>query len=169
MATVNDADKTLELQVAVIGGACGALLQAVATKAGTGETFADPLTAQASALMPLGEVKGWKTSFRFHAFGSDPWQTDAGRALDGMARGIDVFVVTGGDVPPTSFAIERFASHWREQREPKSPVVVLGADAIAASWGALTGTPPTHVAALDGEPLKAVQPALKAALTSRRA
>lgn len=171
MATVHDEDKTVELQVAVIGGACGALLSAVAAKAQSGETFADPLAAHVSCVLPLGEVKGWKTSFRFHGFGSDPWQganDTVGRALDGMARGIDVFVVTGGEPAPTSFAVERFASHWREHGDPKPPVVVLGADAIAASWGALTGTAPEHVGPLDGELLKAVQPAMKAALLSRK-
>lgn len=168
MALVDEAGKTVELQVLVVGGASGALLTAVAAKAGTGETFADPLAAGAAVVYVLGDVKGWKTSFRFHGFGADPWSSDQGRAIDGMARGLDAFIIAAGDPPPTSFAVERVASHWRERAEPRPPVCVLGSDAIAASIGALTGTPPAVIGALEGELFKTIQPLLKAALTTRR-
>jgi hypothetical protein len=153
-------DKSFELQVLLVGCATADVLGRLAPEA---PAVAHPLHGYVGATIELGQVSGWATRVRFHAFGREPWSDGAGLTLEGLGRNLDAIVVVGGTETLPNETLERVASQWREHR-PHPPVAVLGDDALAASWTALA-EPPIVVAPLDApNALKAISPALKVAL-----
>lgn len=168
MATVSAEDQSIELQVLVVGGATGTLLTAVHARANAGAALAgaaDPLSDYVASVLALGDIKGWKTSIRFHGYGTDPWTTPHGTAIDAMIAHIDALVVCESDTSPSNDTMERLAAHWRMRAEPRPPVALLGGDAFSARWVALATEPPAVHGAIDpAEPFKSLSPLLKAAL-----
>ncbi len=168
MANVTTEDQSIELQVLVVGGATGRLLSAIHARANAGAVLADaadPLSAPIVTVLPLGEIKGWKTSFRFHGYGTDPWAAGHAAAVDAIYAHIDGLVVCEADTSPSNDTMERLAAHWRTRAEPRPPAALLGTDAIAARWVALASEPAAVQGAIDSaEPFKSVSPLLKAAL-----
>ncbi len=168
MASVSAEEQSIELQVLVVGGATGMLLSAVHARANAGAALvdaADPLSGYLSAVLSLGDIKGWKTSFRFHGYGTDPWTTAHGKAIDAMVVHLDALVVCEAGTSPSNDTMERLASHWRMRSEPRPPVALLGSEAFAARWVALASEPGAVRGAIDpAEPFKSLSPLLKAAL-----
>jgi hypothetical protein len=153
-------DKTFELQVLLVGGSTADVLAKLAPAE---PAQASPMTGYVAATIELGQVSGWSTKVRFHAFGRDPWSDGVGLTLEGLGPHLDAIVLVGGGDPLSNDTIERVASRWRE-RPTHPPVAVLGDDALAAQWAALA-EPVTVVAPLDAPSmLKAISPALKIAL-----
>lgn len=154
-------DKSFELQVLLFGSSTADVLARLAPQA---PAVAHPLHGYVGATIELGQVSGWATRVRFHAFGREPWSDGAGLTLEGLGRNLDAIVVVGGNEPLPNETLERVASQWREHRPTHPPVAVLGDDALAAAWTALAEAP-TVVAPLDApSALKAIAPALKVAL-----
>jgi hypothetical protein len=152
-------DKTFELQVLLVGGATAEVLAKLAPNE---PAQSSPMTGYVPATIALGEVSGWATKVRFHAFGRDPWADGVGLTLEGLGPHLDAIVLVGGDAMSNE-TIERVASRWRE-RPTHPPVAVLGDEALAAQWAALA-EPPATIAPLDSPSmLKAIAPALKTAL-----
>ena len=168
MANVTAEDQSIELQVLVVGGATGKLVAAVHARANAGaalEGASDPLTGPIVSVMTLGEIKGWKTSFRFHGFGTDPWAAGHAAAVDALYAHLDGLVICEGETSPSNDTMERLAAHWRTRSEPRPPVALLGSEAFAARWVALAGEAAAVTGAIDpAEPFKSLSPLLKAAL-----
>jgi hypothetical protein len=135
----------------------------LARLAPTSPKSAHPLHGYVAATIELGQVSGWATLVRFHAFGREPWADGVGLTLEGLGRNLDAIVLVGGSEPIPNETLERVASQWREHK-PNPPVAVLGGDDLAAAWAALA-EPPLATAPLDSpNALKAISPALKTAL-----
>ena len=153
-------DKTFELQVLLVGGATAEVLAKLAPNE---PKAPDPMTGYVAATIELGQVSGWATKVRFHAFGREPWTDGVGLTLEGLGPHLDAIVLVGGGDPLSNETIERVASQWRE-RPTQPPVAVLGDETLAAQWAALA-EPPATIAPLDSPSmLKAISPALKTAL-----
>ena len=153
-------DKTFELQVLLVGGATADVLAKLAPAA---PAQASPMTGYVAATIELGQVSGWTTKVRFHAFGREPWIDGVGQTLEGLGPHLDAIVVIGGGDPMSNDTLERVAAQWRE-RPLRPPVAILGDDALVALWAAVA-EPPLTTAPLDAPSmLKAIAPALKTAL-----
>lgn len=153
-------DKTFELQVLLVGSATAEVLAKLAPSE---PPQARPMTGYVAATIELGQVSGWTTKVRFHAFGREPWNDGVGLTLEGLGPHLDAIVLVGGGEPLSNDTIERVASRWRE-RPTHPPVAVLGDETLAAQWAALA-EPVVSIAPLDAPSmLKAIAPALKTAL-----
>jgi hypothetical protein len=153
-------DKSFELQVLLVGSSTADVLARLAPTAPPAE---NPLRGYVGATIELGQVSGWATRVRFHAFGREPWADGCGLTLEGLGRSLDAIVVVGGSEPVPNDTLERVASQWREHK-PHPPVAVLGDDLLAASWTALAEAPAAHAPLDAPSALKAISPALKTAL-----
>ncbi len=152
-------DKTFELQVLLVGSATADVLARLAPDE---PRQPEPMKGYVASTIELGQVSGWATKVRFHAFGREPWIDGVGLTLEGLGPHLDAIVIVGGEAMSNE-TIERVASQWRE-RKARPPVAVLGDDALGAQWAAVA-EPALVIAPLDAPSLlKAISPALKSAL-----
>lgn len=153
-------DKSFELQVLLVGSSTADVLGRLAP---TAPKTAHPLHAYVAATIELGQVSGWATRVRFHAFGREPWADGVGLTLEGLGRNLDAIVLVGGAEPVPNDTLERVAAQWREHK-PNPPVAILGDDHLLGGWVALAEAPAAHAPLDAPSPLKAISPALKVAL-----